>query len=88
MAGAQEAVANNLTRELETVHRDCRTLQRIWLSKQGELVTAQVCLPAASHLLVTGGCLVCERTSLSLCSAQPDSLSCSLAGRQTCALPG
>ena len=41
-AGAQEAVATNLTRELDAVHRDCRALQRTWLSKQGELVAAQV----------------------------------------------
>ena len=41
-AGAQEAVAVNLSRELESVHRECRALQRAWLSKQGELVANQV----------------------------------------------
>ena len=39
-------MATNLTRELDVVHRDCRTLQRTWLSKQSELVTAQVWLCA------------------------------------------
>lgn len=49
-AGAQEAVVANLGRELETVHRECRSMQRMWLTKQGDLVAAQVRhvpLPAA-----------------------------------------
>ena len=35
-------MAANLSRELETVHRECRSLQRVWLAKQGELVATQV----------------------------------------------
>ena len=35
-------MAANLARELETAHRECRSLQRMWLAKQSELVTNQV----------------------------------------------